>query len=307
MRFAPLPEHFYAREGIPEFPVLSLTKVEERRILYSIVRHWYQGKGDIADLGSYLGGTAYPMALGLRDNPRLEEVQRLGRIHCYGMYGDLSVHGRFPADAVARLVPPGTKHDLELLYHTLAPFKDYINVYPGDFMKLNWPGAPIEIAHIDIAKSRKLWAHSWDVIQRYGLVGDTICIQQDFGVSKLPWLTYGLAVLAPYIEIYDAVVRGALYFRLVAAPPAAINAKIAKDDFTMQERLDLIAQMSELVSANTRSVGLPHSFIEETARLKSAYCHFWFGDKRDALPMLEGFSPKFEELHQKYFAEFHAA
>ena len=71
---------------------------EERLFLYHVARDLYQGRGEIVDLGAFLGGSAACFAAGLRD--RRWGCDTRGRIHSFDLFEYAPHHAPFLPDFV---------------------------------------------------------------------------------------------------------------------------------------------------------------------------------------------------------------
>jgi len=198
-----------------------------------------------------------------------------------------------------------SSNDLELFYFFLSDFLENVNVYSSDFLKINWIDKPVEIIHIDIAKTLPLWLHLWKLFSNCFIPGKTYIIHQDFERARLPWLSYSLGAILPYIEFIEPSIQGTVYFRLLKNIPNYINTKIILDDFNLQEKINLIVKLENIILSDNMigKFNLKKTILSESFAMKKAYCHFWFGNHSDALEILDSISDEYKNKFPTFIKE----
>ena len=104
--------------------VKTMLSAQELMLLYRLARDAYAGCGEIVDGGAFLGGSTLALALGLRDNPRVEDKQF--RIHSY----DYFVADHFVAQFISG-VPEG-ESTRPYYDSVIAPVASHVAVHEGD-------------------------------------------------------------------------------------------------------------------------------------------------------------------------------
>lgn len=184
--------------GISDKPLLpeqvaSMLAIDEQHMLCWMARDHYEGKGDIVDLGAFLGGSTYCLAKGLSENRRVS--RRDHRIHSYDLF-------ICPTDTYSRGLigidrEPGSSV-LDIYRRNIVPFEREIVVRPGDVLTQPYSGGFIEILFIDICKTE---AVNDAVVGRFIplLIGPgAIIVHQDYNHPYLPWVHVTTALLRPY-------------------------------------------------------------------------------------------------------------
>src|SRR5687767_13434694 len=142
---------FVSSAGVTDRRTKSMLSIFEVAVLHALTRDYYEGAGEIVDLGPLLGLSTHAMASGLARN---EAASKKGRIHSYDL---------FLATGYSHFLDP--EHlafggSLFPLYLDLnRDYLDLIRVYPGNILSMRWTAAPIEILFIDVAKSWDLNDH----------------------------------------------------------------------------------------------------------------------------------------------------
>lgn len=278
----------FAREVVedaPHYPdrAPSKTTVRERNVLHWLARDWYTGAGEIVDLGSTVGGTAVPLCAGIRENGGLNVRQREGRVHCFDRFGREVVHGVWGRSV--GLPAAGFVDGKAAFQYFTAPYQQSICLHAGDFLRTRWGGKPVELLHVDLAKTPELWAHVWSEFGRQLRPGRSLLIHQDFERSRLPWLTYSVGAQLPFLELVGPVVSGTVYALVKHEIPAAVHHRIVGDDFSLEEREALVDAAHHALS-DLPLVDLSRDQLVASGLMKKAYCHFWFGDRRVAVALL---------------------
>jgi hypothetical protein len=121
----------------------GMTSATERAYFYWYARQVYTGRGDIVDLGCWLGSTTIPLARGLSENARQGLSRRI--IHAYDdfvwkTHMERSVRGtRF-----AGLHNDGDSF-LETYAREVAPWRERIQTHAEDLRSTTWKGNDIEL------------------------------------------------------------------------------------------------------------------------------------------------------------------
>jgi tetratricopeptide (TPR) repeat protein len=197
----------------------------ERAMLSEIVRRTWRGDGAIVDGGSFLGSSLVAEAKGMKANPALADLT-LARfpsgkpIHGY----ELGYHPA-PAHSAAerRRIYGGVEYVLgesfvPMLEQNIAPHRDLIDLHIGDLTDMGWDGAPVEVAFIDVCKTRDLNAHVSRQFYPALIGGASTLIHQDFFYDRLPWIRVTMGYLADYFRWEGQVASSSVYTTVKAVP-----------------------------------------------------------------------------------------
>lgn len=192
----------------------------ERAYLYWYAKHIFSGKGDIVDLGCWLGSTSISLAMGLERNTHAR-FNRL--IHSYDEFvwrpymdsgaKGTSLEGKYQAG----------DSFLDEFERRTNPWQDYIKACPGDLAKMGWHGGTIEFLLIDAMKS---WEAASGVVRNFfpALVpGVSLIMHQDFAHWYTAWIHPIHYRLKDYFEpLYDVPSSGSMVFRLTRPLPSEV-------------------------------------------------------------------------------------
>jgi hypothetical protein len=191
----------------------------EAGMLRWLAAHAYTGRGDIADLGCFLGGSTCCFGDGLRANPN---TQPRRSIHSY----DMLVTPNDPFDSYANsLIGPAKKAGdsfRDLFDANTAAYADLIEVHQGDLREQMAPPRQIEILFIDIAKSSSLNDHIVRNFFSRTIGPGAIIAHQDYNHPWLPWVHITANLLRPVCEYVGDVAGTRLVVQTNAITPAML-------------------------------------------------------------------------------------
>ena len=217
----------------PAANVRGMITEGEKRLLHWLAANWYQGRGEIVDLGCFVGADAISFADGLRNNPHRDSFPERPLIHAYDA---------FPRDAKSEA--DGSL--IDEYWRNIAPYRDDILTYAGDVRGFAWPPArPIEILFNDISETAEINAF---VIQEFFprlIPGRSILIQQDY-FDDLYWVPLCMEKLARNFEPFVGPC-GATRAYLFRAP-ISVQALKAASRISWEEDLDHIRNVAKQFS-----------------------------------------------------------
>jgi tetratricopeptide (TPR) repeat protein len=150
---------------------------EEKRYLYWVARHAFEGWGAIVDLGPWVGCSSAALAAGLRDRGAETKVHSFDRFEWNRGYMECHLAANLPEGA----------DFMPIFLRQTAPVKAWIEPQKMDLMRGSWTGGPIEILFVDAAKS---WELNNAILQAFGphlVPGKSRVIQQDFRHFPTVW------------------------------------------------------------------------------------------------------------------------
>ncbi len=170
--------------GLARIP--GMTKREERKFLRWYGEKHFRGRGELVDLGSWMGSTVAPLAAGLAANPWLrgEAV-----VHAFDQFTWVE---HYMADAVRDTDIAGRYREgdffVDEFHRFTAPWKDLVQVHAGDLEEETWTGDGIEFLFVDAMKSWSLAAAITRTFFGSLMPGASLVVHQDFVHWCTPWI-----------------------------------------------------------------------------------------------------------------------
>jgi hypothetical protein len=229
----------------------GMTTANEKAYLYWYGKHIFTGKGDIVDLGCWLGSTSISLAMGLERNNRAKTNRLI-----YS-YDEFIWRAYMDNGAKGTNLDGKYRHGdsfLDEFERRTYPWRQYIKACPGDLAQVGWSGGPIEFLLIDAMKS---WDAASGVVQNFfpALVpGFSIIMHQDFAHWYTSWIHPIHYRFRDYFEpLYDVPSSGSMLFRLVRhIPSELVKQEWSPSQFTKEE-IDLaFAYSLDIVSSDKR-------------------------------------------------------
>lgn len=215
-------------------PIASMIFPEESYFLHWLAKEHYKGVGEIIDAGPLLGGSTYALASGLEKNANVAEKSR--RIHSYDLF-------QYFPDFKERILPGASFNQgdslLPVFLENTKTFRDYIEVETGDISGKRWPGQPIEILFIDLAKSAQINMH---VVREFFpclIPRHSIVIHQDYFHYHCYWIHLTMQYLADYFEVIDSPSGGTLAFRCIQKIPPVVLNEMGWTDEEAEQLMDM--------------------------------------------------------------------
>jgi predicted O-methyltransferase YrrM len=227
---------------------------QEKRMLYYLARNEFTGEGDIADMGSFLGGSTICFAAGLGGRSFGRPV-----IHSYDLFrlGESERKRYFPEN------PPPDGRTRALFDDYLSDYLQFIEVHEGDVLKFAWNAGPIEILFIDVAKSYKVCDHILESYFPALIPSKSLVIVQDYlWGSTGPWHHVVMEKLSDYCEyLVDTDINSVVFFVKEAIPEHVLR-QCRWLEIPMDEKLRLME--SAIGRANTEE---KKRFLQENREL----------------------------------------
>lgn len=257
----PLADGVWRKRRVPEAcsGVATMLMNDELRLLEFLTEEIWSGEGRIVDAGAFLGGSTLALASGLRKSLARQGLPETKQIHSYDLFEveDWTRGRYFPVET------PAGSSTLGIFEHNIAAYAPLIEVHEGDITATRWPGDPIEILFIDVAKH---WSVSdWITANLFPALipGRSIVVQQDYLYHHWTgWLHVTMEYYADEFERVCDTGSNSVAFRLVKPfAPGRLKERLVTDMPT--------AQKAELMDrAAARWSG------EQAALLHSAKAHF---------------------------------
>lgn len=229
---------------------ISLISEAEAQFLTRLVEQRYSSEGVIVDGGAFVGASTRALAMGLggskfASNGNVKPIIAIDHFQVLDTY----IH--------ENLLLAG--HDvrfgesfIDIFLDNVRDYLVHIEVRAGDLLRVGRIERPIEIAFIDIAKTRALNAFALSRWFRRLIPGKSHVVQQDFHSPAYPWLAVSMSVLLPYFDVVAAKIGESAVFRLRAPiPAAALRTAIATDPLSA-DGLSLLDRLIQAMPQDAR-------------------------------------------------------
>jgi len=196
-----------------------MISINERKLLYHLVKDHFTGAGCIIDAGVFLGSSTLAFGMALLERSDKEALLRPFRDRV-----TKPIHGYDKCIATPHMVRflQEDKHALAgslyvgedfspLLADQIAQVASHVDLHIGDLKEYRWVASDgIEILFIDVAKSLSLHKH---ILRQFvaALMVDSYVIQQDFFFAELPWIKVTMAHLRDHFELLGEVHASAVF------------------------------------------------------------------------------------------------
>jgi hypothetical protein len=212
--FVPLlPDDIFSSEHDDNISYLvGMTSAFEREYLQEYAKNSYTGRGEIVDLGCWLGSLTIPLVLGLKENSTIEQDRVC--IHAYDIFiWESWMEPCVKGTSLENKYREGDSFLADFLEQT-KPWEKQIKVYPGDLTRLKWSqNLPIEFLVIDAMKS---WELTNSILQDFFpfLIPNVSIIQhQDFVHYYTSWIHLIMYRLKDYFSPIKYVPSSSMIFR----------------------------------------------------------------------------------------------
>ena len=233
--------------------ILGMITIDERNYAYNYAKNLYIGKGEIVELGCWLGSFTISLAVGLQENSRVDAGEKY--IHAYDLFEwaswmDVCVEN-------TRLEGKYKEGDsfLDAFLEQIEPWKKQIKFYPGDLNQMRWKReTPIEYLLVDAMKS---WELTNSIIQTFfpALVpGLSLVHHQDFVHYYTSWIHLIMYRFKDYFEPVDYVPIGSFVFKYKERIPLKwLETTYSFNDFAKEEIDAAFAYSMSLVPSKAKS------------------------------------------------------
>jgi hypothetical protein len=217
----------------PEAP--TMLAPYEAQMLRWLTARGYQGRGDVVDLGCFLGGSSCSFGNGLSANPAAASFKRPA-LHVFDMF--VCPNEPYSMGLIGSTKQPG-ESVLDLFEKFTKPYAEWIRTYPGDLLEQRYTGRDVELLFVDIAKTHDL---NDFVIREFfaRTVGaGTMVVHQDYNHPWLPWVHITANILRP-VSAYIADVAGSRLVVLTDKPSNDMLAACMHGATTPEEKLAIL-------------------------------------------------------------------
>ncbi len=240
-----------AKEAIS---VPAMMSVPERRFLHGLARDYYEGQGVIVDAGIFLGASTVCFGLGVKENPRSQEIipQWIKPVISFerGIVSDI-MPAFFERNKVDVALKPGDSF-VDVVRENINDVADVVDLRIGDIMQTGAVDRPIEILFLDVLKLPEI---NKFVVENYFpllIPGRSIVIQQDYFYDRLPYIKTHQEFFADHFDFLGEIGSTAV-FRCVKT--------ITKDDIDFNKMLESANQIKCASIALQRSADPSRRFL----------------------------------------------
>ena len=215
--------------------LLGMTTKTEQNYFARYGETIYSGKGEIVDLGCWLGSTTIPLAQGLLKNPAFSQSER--KIYAYDLFVWYDwMNSSLKGTNLAGKYKEGDSF-LEEYKQRTAEYSSRIEICAGDLAQIGWNGREIEFLLVDAMKN---WDLSNAVVKNfYGslIPNESYVLHQDFGHYFTPWIHLLQWTFRDYFEFAaDVPKSGSVVFKCTGKIPVELLSKTYSfESFTGEE------------------------------------------------------------------------
>lgn len=199
-----------SNEDLSTSLLLGMTSVQEQGFLQKYAQNEYSGKGEIIDLGCWLGSATISLAKGLEKN--LKVTVKNKRIHAYDLfiwapsYMDRCVRGT----SLEGRYKQGDSFRDEFV-RRISPWSHSIAVYAGDVLKIGWNRRPIEYLFVDAMKSWELTKSIFLNFYPHLIPMTSLLHYNDFAHFYTAWIHLLIYKLRPYFKHHCNLYQAAVF------------------------------------------------------------------------------------------------
>lgn len=212
--------------------LLGMTSKNEQDYFAKYGEKLYSGKGEIVDLGCWLGSTTIPLVAGLLKNSAFTSSKR--KVFAY----DTFVWSDVMKDGVAgtNLVGKFKEGDsfLEEYKIRTKKYTDKIKICDGDLKEIGWNGNKIEFLLVDAMKNWELTSAIVKDFYSSLIPNVSYVLQQDFAHYFTPWIHLLHWHLRDYFDFIEDIPKASsvVYKYVNQIPPEKLNQTYSFDYFS---------------------------------------------------------------------------
>lgn len=183
--------------------LLGMTSLSEQKYLMRYVENFYKGRGEIVDLGCWLGSTTISLVKGLMKNPNFLDSDR--KIYAYDLF--IWFDWMNPSIVGTNLIGKYKEGDnfIEEFKKRTEEFESRIEICEGDLTKIGWIDKKIEFLLIDAMKN---WELANAIIKDFYsslIPNESLIFHQDFLHFFPSWIHLLQWQLRDYFEFIEEI------------------------------------------------------------------------------------------------------
>lgn len=231
-------------------PAPTMLAPYEAQMLRWLAAHAYTGRGDIGDLGCFLGGSTCCFGHGLTANVQAQRADH-AQLHVYDMF--IAPNDDYSRSLIGAHKKPGDSV-LDTFHHHTAPYRQFMSVHQGDLLSHEYSGRPVEILFVDIAKKHDLNDHVVSQFFANTIGAGTLVVHQDYNHPWLPWVHITAHLPRP-VSAYIADVAGSRLVVLTDHPSTQAIDTCLYASTTREEKVAILERERDM-NENAYSAGL---------------------------------------------------
>lgn len=218
-------------------PVYSMLSAFELAMIFGLAKDRWTGRGEIVDMGPYMGLTTWCFWNGMRLNRSVPARAKHKRLHVFDLFINYDGTHQSTFPTFLKLNGSGLR---------------YLDAYPGDALVLSWSGKPVEVLFIDMAKSVVLQDH---IVQQFfpTLVPDAMLVQQDYAYFDQYWIHILMEMFKDHFRLEELVYGASALYTLVKPLPDLTGWRL-EEAASPQEQAALHRRHLEAAPENVRGV-----------------------------------------------------
>ncbi|MBN3958897.1 glycosyltransferase family 4 protein [Nostoc sp. NMS8] len=210
----------YLDKSEPKQWILGMTSMEEQLFLENYAQNEYSGRGEIVELGCWLGSSTISLAMGLEANSCVTNKNQ--RIHAYDIFIWCS-SANMPQSVIGTSLEGKYKDGdsfLDEYMERINSWSHLIHLHPGNIAEIGWQQGEIECLFIDAMKS---WELTNSIIKNffpYLIPEVSLIIHQDFAHYYTSWIHLIMYRLREYlVPIEHPFIYSSRAFRYIKLIP----------------------------------------------------------------------------------------
>ena len=279
-------------ENLQNFP--GMISQPERKLLISLTKNYFSGKGVIIDAGTFLGASTNCFGYGVRESEvRLDK--KLSKVKPIQSF-DLAIMTDYYVTFSNRhsLSLPSKGHSFsKQIKKNIESISDLVSLHIGDICSYTANDIDdIEICFLDVLKTEKVSYHCSNIFYPKMLQGGYI-IHQDYFFDQLPYIKYHMEAFSDYFEYLGEVASTAVF---------RWKKKISND-----EALNILNKITEdeKLALHDRASSRTHSPIRSLfMKLSKCYLLADIGRIDAASELIDKVQSEMEVLGKKYEIDF---
>jgi tetratricopeptide (TPR) repeat protein len=178
----------------------GMTKFDDRMAMYRLAKQ-SKGKGQLVDLGCFLGSLTIPMAIGLKSNA--DALAAGVRVHAFDRFLWEEGMNPFYSDLDVDEMPKVGNNFQSVFMRRIGGVAELVTVHAEDLAKARWTGGPIDLLAIDAMTTPELCRRIFREFYPSLIPGESYILQKDFCFHYAWWLHILQYLARDYFEVAD--------------------------------------------------------------------------------------------------------
>ncbi len=233
--------------------LLGMTTKAEQEYFTNYGKSIYEGKGEVVDLGCWLGSTTIPLVKGLLENPHFTNSNR--KVFAYDAF--VWYEGMNDSVAGSNLFNKYKTGDSFLSEYKkrTQKYASYIEIYAGDLKMIGWNKGNIEFLLVDAMKNWELTNSILKDFYTHLVPNKSLVLHQDFSHFFTPWIHLLQWNFREYFEFSEEVPKSSsVVFKYVKKIPHELLKKnYSFESFSDDDLNNAIDYSLQLVSSEKKA------------------------------------------------------